>query len=193
MSKRIPPGPRKEIFAYVYTKADEHRYLEKSRPENTQFMDNLGNDPEVGGRLEGYIGSARVKTYIKDTILNRYSKERKVVPRSVEKLLYPIYGELVEVDYRQQDNVSLHRVKNSGKLVVVCRASTLKWETGLRKLIQYVAAMPDADTSPSLFPVHTGPPDLVLIILEYGSPINDSDKHLIEKGLKMVNVLCLWA
>jgi hypothetical protein len=156
-------------------------------------MENLGRDPEVGGRIENYLGSTKVKTYIKDTILNRYAKDRKVLPRSLEELLYPIYGELVEIDYRQQDKVSLYRVENNGRLVAVSRASDLKWETGLRKLVQYVAAMPDAAAIPSLFPASMSHPELVLVISEYGSPINDSDKHLIEKGLNLINVQCLWA
>ena len=117
MSARIPQGPRKEIFAYVYEKADEHRYLEKSRPENTLFMENLGRDPKVGGRLESYMEATKVKTYIKDTILNKYAKDRKILPRSMEELLGPIYGELVEIDYQQQDNVSLHKIVNDSRLV----------------------------------------------------------------------------
>lgn len=193
MSTRIPNGPRKEIFAYVYVKADEHRYLEKSRPENAQFMENLRLDPVVGGRLESYMEPPKVKTYIKDTILNKYAKDRKVLPRSVEEVLYPLYGESAEIDYRQQDHVSLHRIGNDGRLVAVSRTSDLKWETGLRKLVQYVAALPDPNAvTPSLFPVNMEHPDLVLIIFEYGSPINDSDKRLTEKGLKLANVQCLW-
>ncbi len=192
MSTRIPSNPRKEIFAHVYAKADEHLYLEKSRPENAQFMENLRRDPKVGGRLENYMDPTKVKTYIKDTILNKYAKDRKVLPRSVEELLYPIYGELVEIDYRKQDHVSLHRMENHSRRVAVSRASDLKWETGLRKLIQYVAAMPLASSISSLFPVSTDNPELVLIIFEYGGPMNDSDKHLIEKGLALINVKCLW-
>lgn len=195
MSTRIPESARKEIFAYTFTKADEAHYLEISRPESGQFMENLRNDPKVGGRLEKYMEPARVRTYIKDTLLNKYAKDKKVLPRDVEKFLCPIYGELDEIEYRQQDHVSLHRVKNNGSFVGVSRASDLKWETGLRKLVQYVAALPTSyiTTASGLLAGNTDSLDLVLIIFEYGSPKNESDKRLTEKGLKLVNVQCLWA
>lgn len=193
MRVRIPPGPRKEIFAYVYERADEYHYLEKTRPENATFMENLIRDPLVGGRLANYMEAPGVRVYIKDTILNKYAKDRKTLPRGVEEFLNPIYGEVVELDYRSQDNVSLHRVESDDRLLIVARTSELKWETGLRKLLQYVAAMPDTATTPSLFPVNPNPPGFVLIIFEYGSPMNEADKRLIQKGLNFINVCCLWA
>lgn len=113
----------------------------------------------------------------------------------MEKFLCPIYDKLDEIDYRQRDHVSLHRVNNNGRLVAASRASDLKWETGLRKLLQYVAALPTSNitTESGLFPGNISSPDLVLIIFEYGSPKNESDKRLTERGLKLVNVQCLWA
>jgi hypothetical protein len=73
---RVPDDIR-DVFEAVYKKADDHKYIAKGRPENSLFMNQLVADPAIGGKLGEHMAKSKVKTYIKDTILNRYAKEKK--------------------------------------------------------------------------------------------------------------------
>ena len=77
MANRLPPQVRTKITKLVYEKADEFGYMECDRVQNSQFMDILVEDREVGGVLQQYMQKERVRTYIKDTILNRYTKDQQ--------------------------------------------------------------------------------------------------------------------
>ena len=185
MPVRVLPEVREQIARLVYEKADAHRYLEKSRVENGMFMNNLVNDPNVGGRLLEYMAGDRVKTYIKDSILNRYSKDRRELPRNVNKMVWPDTNEDVhEIEYNSKDNVSLHRTAN-GEYTVIARVNPLKWETGLRRLLLFTAACPGLQGASVRV-------QLVLLIFEAGSAINGAEKELIQNALGRVNVLCIW-
>ena len=186
MSNLVPENVRKGIFDYVYLKADAHHYLTKGRVENGVFMETLGKDPEVGGKLKNYLPEEDIKTYIKDAILNRYAKDKTAPPRDINDRLIPIYGEpIFELDYVKSTQVSLHR-SNSDTYIVIVRTKYIKWETGLRKLALYVAS------KPKLTALSESNLDLVLIISEPQGSVNGADKNLVEKGLLLLNIKCLW-
>ncbi|MCC6607204.1 MAG: hypothetical protein IT327_28610 [Anaerolineae bacterium] len=182
----LPQKIREEISEKVFSRADDYRYLARTRSENSEFLDQLVKDPNIGGVLREYMSREKVKTYIKDSVLNKYSKLKQTLPRNLELTLKPLYGApIYEVEYRKSDHLSLHRT-NDNKLVAVARTKPLKWETGLRKLILFIAS------SQGLPPSDGTQLDLILAIFQHGVPVNEGDKKLVEGGLKLIGVKGLW-
>ena len=187
MSRYAPDEEaRREIVAYVYQQADLHSYLERTRPENTAFMEKLIKDSQVGGRLCNYMPVDKVKTYIKDAILNRYAKDRKILPHILNDLLASVYpAPIEEQEYDQRNKVSLHKV-GDGRYLVVARATWLKWETGLRKIVLFLSA------APHMPPREGTSPELVLVIFQHSNEVNNAEKQSLECSLALLNVRCLW-
>lgn len=186
MTTKVPKAIKQQITTYFFQQADNHRYLNKSRPENRTFIEAMVKDPNVGGLLSEFMPKAAVRVYIKDALLNAYAKERRSRPRDIQHILCRRYtGPITEIEYKKNDNVSLHR-SEEGNLVAVVRTSHLKWETGLRKLLLYVAA------APGLPPADGTQFEMVLLIFQDGVPVNDADKNLIENALKLANTSCIW-
>lgn len=185
MSVSIPTGVREKVFAIVYSEADKHQYLHKSRPENARFMEALIKHAKVGGVLKEYMAEDQVRRYIKDAVLNKYSKLRRAQPRDITVELSALYkGKVLEISYDSSKTVSLHRLENDS-IVVAARSSYSTWETGLRKLLLFVAA------APGLPPKDTNM-ELVLVMLQHGNPINQSDKKLTVDGLRLAGIKCAW-
>jgi hypothetical protein len=186
MSTKIPRKVRKEIRDFAFAEADKHQYLLKSKNENAAFLDRLVKHQKVGGRLREYMPEERVKSYVKDAVINKYSKRERVLPRDITSLISKRYrGVVHEISYDKEKAVSLHRIE-AGPVVAASRSAYIKWETGLRKLLLYVAA------APGLPPSDGTPMKLLLIIYQHGNPVNQSDRSLTERGLNLVDVDCAW-
>ena len=74
MANSLPKNVQTEIRKAVYKKAEEFGYMECGRIESGRFIDTLVEDPEVGCVLIEYLPKERVRTYIKDGVLNAYAK-----------------------------------------------------------------------------------------------------------------------
>mgnify|MGYP006864754778 CR=1 FL=1 len=75
--------PRKvmlEIRERIFEVLDEKEYMSTKRKRSGEIMDSLVSDPSIGARIAEYYGKERVRTYIKDAVLNRYTKERTKAP-----------------------------------------------------------------------------------------------------------------
>lgn len=182
----IPAEVRKKIVALVYAEADKYEYLLRTRPENSQFIIRLIKNAKIGGVLREYGNDGEVKTYIKDSILNHYSKARRAFPRDLSDILSTLYTrELNEISYNKTNNISLYRSENENFILAVARTTSMKWETGLRKLIIHVAGTPGLFTSENDI-------KMCLVIFQHGSDVSEADKKLVERALKFVNFSCLW-
>lgn len=184
---KIPRNVYKEVKDAIYGKADEHGYMSKDRVENGIFMQNLVSDPDVGMRLSEFMPSESLKTYIKDTILNRYAKEKTASkrPRDVSKYILKAFGcEGNEIDYEKKNHVSLHKLGVSS-YVVVARCTLLKWETGLRKAIEYVEKCPG-------LPTVGGKKLRLLLVIGTRGPLTKPDKVHIKKSLAVLEVESLF-
>ncbi len=180
---RLPDDVRDEVFQVVYQKADEHKYVAKGRKENGLFMNQLVRDSLVGGRLAEYMAKGHLKTYIKDTILNRYAKERKRLPKDIGRIISSHYSCTIhEIEYVAKDHLSFHRTEDN-QYLIVARINYLKLETAIRKLALYAAGRITAEL-PSL--------DLIVIIFEQGCPVNTADRELVTKGLELLGVKTFW-
>ncbi len=145
MSKKVPNDIAKEIKELVYQAADRKNYLARSRTYNSTFLDQLVSMPEVGGKLTQYMPKAEIRTYIKDAILNRYSKDKAQEERPND--LAPIIKELLGIDAyfmecEAKKRVTLFKSPADCCFIVVADGTLLKWETALRKALLYTASKP---------------------------------------------------
>ena len=75
MPKTLPADKQRRIKKLIFSRADQFGYATSGRIENGRFLDQLVNDPEIGGVLKEYMEKERVRTYIKDGVLNAYTKQ----------------------------------------------------------------------------------------------------------------------
>lgn len=182
----LPESVRQEVWNYVFAEADELHYLDAGRSEHIQFIEALGRDPHVGGRLQEFMRPDKVAGYIRHSILNQYAKERRAVPRDIDNVLATAYGvSSAEIEYDPDVKLSLHRLAN-GDYVAASRTHVSSWPNGLKRLLLYVAA------APGLWGQEGKQVSLALLIYQHGVPPNGADRQLIEKGLQLINVHCIW-
>ena len=186
----MPKKVRDKIFAIVYKKADDFGYMECDRVQSGQFMDLLVDDPDVGLILIEYMPKERVRTYIKDTILNRYTKlvnHRALAAVTPEDTIKEVYGEEAAIidDVTSKGNVLSILRSETGNIYVVSNGTVLKWETALRKALEIIASKPTLsveDKSPS-------------VCLKLSTPtqsLTDADKKLIQSALGAVGVKAVF-
>jgi hypothetical protein len=140
MANALPKETATKVKALVYEAADKERYSAMSRIESGQFMDRLVKRRDIGGEIEKFIDKPEVRTYIKDGILNAYSKAkaRKSKPDKTEiaALLSERSGRIYS--HFEKDREIQIFAANGGEVTcyyVVCFGTLLKWETVLRKLL----------------------------------------------------------
>ncbi len=183
MSVKMPEDVRTMIREKIYKRLDEVNYLAQGRIENGKFMEQLVHDHEIGERIAQYYGKGRVKTYIKDGVINRYSKEKTRPPSDLCLTVGEVIGEKVSrVDELGERGISLYRGV-SGLLVVASCGRLLKWETALRKLLEYLGRNIDRLESKV-----DSRPALILVLMTGGKKIASSDKQLLERSLDAIRV-----
>jgi len=182
MAKLVKNEKVSEIKEFVYEKADEYDYMNRSRADNGKFMTRLVEDPDVGGILTEYMEKDKIRTYIKDGILNSYTKNRKkqiLKANSPIDTVKKIYSTEVNV-IQTVGNVTVCR-SNDGRIFIVSNGNILKWETALRKALELISREPD-------LLVNGKPPEICLqiVVLKFG--ITDGDKSLITDALGAIGV-----
>lgn len=184
MAKQLPALVRKAVKETVFRKADEFGYCHKSRIDSGTFMEQLVKDKEVGKVLAEHMPKADIKTYIKDALLNRYSKDKKgrLLPSNSDgvcKLIKKVTGQgatLIE----SQNSVYLFRLDDKD-LLLIAQGTLTKWETALRKALEYVAkapGLPPADVDLRV----------LLNIAVMGKPLTRADRDYLTAALKFVGV-----
>ena len=84
MPNSIPKAKLETIRSKTFAILEERQYLSQSRKENGKLMDELVDHPEIGGIVAGYMPKAAVKTYIKDALINSYSKRENAKSFSID-------------------------------------------------------------------------------------------------------------
>lgn len=186
----MPKKVRDKIFKVVYKKADEFGYMECDRVQSGQFMDLLVDDPEVGLILIEYMPKERVRTYIKDTILNRYTKlvtNRALAAKSPETTIKEVYSITAEVidNVTSKGNVLSILRSEEGNIYVVSSGTVLKWETALRKALEIIASKPTLT-------VNDKAPYVCLKLSTPAQALTDADKKLIQSALGAVGVKAVF-
>jgi hypothetical protein len=182
MSVNLPSDVSKKIKQCVYKKADFYGYLERGRVENGRFMESLVVDPEIGGVLSAYIDKSKIHKYIKDGILNRYSKDKKTMarPSNLSEIVVRLFGvPVVEIDLDANSNVTLFKSildECPNRYVVVSEGTFSKWETALRKSLLYMPGKPFAESPDNQI-------EVMLLLFANSRPIPPSDKVHLERAL----------
>ncbi len=184
MAKQLPAAVRKAVKETVYRKADAFGYCHKSRIDSGVFMEQLVKDKEVGKVLSEHIPKADIKTYIKDALLNRYSKDKKgrLLPSDSEgliKVIRKVSGQDATV-IDKVGSVFLFKLDDND-LLVVAQGTLIKWETALRKALEFVSKAPGLP--PSDVDLH-----ILLNIAVMGKPLTQADRNHLATALKFVGV-----
>jgi hypothetical protein len=179
---KLPKEKADQIRNLVYAKADAYGYITRGRNENGQFMTDLVDEPTVGGMLSSYMEKSNIRTYIKDAILNGYTKNKKkeILKRNTStetiQKVYSVTANVIQsvgcVDVCRSDD---------GTIFVVSSGTVLKWETALRKALELVAREPD-------LVINSQPPVICLQLVILNLGITDGDKKLIIDALNTIGV-----
>lgn len=190
MPAKIPTKTQKLIRQRVYAAADKANYLKSSRTDNAVLLEHLCADPEVGGLVSKFVPKEKVRTYIKDAVLNRYAKEHKATERPsqddqvkfcAEQFLVTNFSVLE----RNRDTLVL-KSSSAPIYAIVVEGTMLKWETALRKGLVYVAAHPLGQKTSNT--VH-----IVLSLFMGGGTLTPSDKNLLQTALARAGAVAyLW-
>jgi len=185
VAKIIPSNIKTLVEQRCFELLDEWRYLNRSRSENGRFMDQLVSHQEVGKRLQDFIDTAATRKYIKDVIVNKYAKKKRVMPRNIDTVLRSVsIRDFDELDWVEDDHLSLHRTSH-GHMVVTARTTFVKWETGLRKILLYVNLKPLLRN-----PAHTV--IKVLAVFEHSSDVNETDREELRSALEIIGIQVVW-
>lgn len=123
MAKKLPSEKAKRIKQLIFQRADEFGYATSGRIENGRFLDELVNDPDIGGVLKEYMEKERIRTYIKDGVLNAYTKKLTKaalamnLPAAIVKSVYAV--EAVEIQTYEQ--VTVLRAPETGAIYVISK------------------------------------------------------------------------
>jgi len=182
MAKLLPRTKITQIKEIAYARADTHGYMSSGRVENGKFMNDLVEDPEIGGVLSEYMEKEKIRTYIKDTILNRYSKDRieEVLkanpPVDAIQKVYSVAANEIQI----ADDVVVCRSEN-GAIYIVSSGTYQKWETALKKALELIARQPTLIIDGKI-------PEICLQLIVLSMSITDGDKELISNALSAINV-----
>lgn len=190
MAISLPKKVKEKIKKIVYKKADEFHYLECGRKESGTFLDNLVNDPEVGQILKEYMPKEKIRTYIKDGLLNAYAKKhtKKTLaafsPESTIQKIYGTHASIIHSGKGKQSDIFVLRAEN-GTIYVVSGGTVLKWETALRKALDIIANEPNLT-------INHIPPSICLQLSMTGIALTEADKKHIITALKAVGVKAIF-
>jgi len=183
MSNKVPDNVSKSIKELVYEEADKEGYLSRSRTDNGKFLARLVATPNVGGKLSQYMKRAEIRTYIKDAILNRYSKDKRQEerPNDLSEIIKQCKAyEALLIDNESDSNVSLYKSPSDSCFIVVSDGTVLKWETALRKALLYIASKPFSRNSNATI-------SIILTLFAGYKKVPSSDLHQLEQALTMCN------
>jgi hypothetical protein len=178
------------IKTNVYTKANEFGYSTRSRTENHQFLDSLVEAPEIGGVLCDFMAKEKVRTYIKDGILNAYAKQftknalDEVSPTDAIQQIYGVSSSIIHQCTGKDARVSVSRSKE-GQIFVVSGGTILKWETALRKALELIAKMPGLS-------VDGKTPEICLHLVAINNSLTVADKNHITTALAAVGIKAIF-
>lgn len=180
---KIPNTIREEIYQEVIVKAGKADYGNINRSESNKFIDELMNDPSIGGKIAGFLKKDKIRTYIKDSLLNKYTKKLNSIPQDVVKHIKEVFGKTaVEIDYEKSKGVSFHKFENqSNHFLVVSRGTFIKWETAVRKALNYIICSPTAKMNDSNI-------QILIVIVADSKAITNADKESLKKALDIIDV-----
>ena len=190
MANNLPKNVQSQVREIVFREADHFGYMECGRIASGQFIDELVDMPEVGGVLIEYMPKERVRTYIKDGILNSYTKKvtkRVLATSTPEDAIEDAYGETAYVIQRgsgKKRDLYVLRAE-SGTIYVVSGGTVLKWETALRKALDIISNEPNLT-------INGKAPSICLKLSQAGQSLTEADKTQIQCAVGAVGVKAVF-
>lgn len=183
MSRKIPPAIKKEIYKDFVSQAVSVGYGNINRAESNKFIDDLMNDPLIGGKIGGYLKKDKVRTYIKDSLLNHYTKQLNAIPQDVFEHIKEVFGQnAAEISYEKANRVSFHKFEDQpNQFLVVARGTFIKWETAVRKALNYIICLPIDNLNNSNIKI-------LLVIRADSKTITNPDKEALKRALDIIDV-----
>jgi hypothetical protein len=145
-------------------------------------MDDLVDDPEIGGVIKEYVQSGKVRVYIKDGILNPYTKQKTkqiLLSRDPVHIIRHTYG-VEEAFILKQGDIVVCRSPNE-RIFVIGKGTVLKWETALRKALEYIARTSGVQLEGRY-------PSICLQLAVINNDITEGDRTHITNALAAVGV-----
>jgi hypothetical protein len=190
MAKMLPKKIATQVKTQVHAKADSFGYSTRSRTDNNQFLDTLVNDPEIGGVLREYMEKAKVRTYIKDGILNAYAKQltknalNEVSPTEAIWQTYNVPSSVIQQCSGKNDRVSVSRSENGG-IFVVSGGAVTNWGTALQKALEIIAKEPTLTIDGKY-------PSICLRLVANNKGLTVADKQHIRTALSVIGVQAVF-
>ncbi|EOX1584420.1 McrB family protein [Vibrio cholerae] len=122
-------GNRDEVFAYIFSKADEVGYMGLDSARSGKFQDELENDPE----LIRIAGEKLSRNYIKDTVLNNYSKKQRYIS---EDDVFSVFVELSDISVlgaKKDLENGIFKISYSNEEFECTSSSINEWQTVLKR------------------------------------------------------------
>lgn len=183
-AKRLPPEIEKRIKSLIFERADNFGYATRTRADNSVFMDELVEDPEIGGVLKEYYPGERVRTYIKDAALNLYAKKKNkqlLASQNLEEILFRLYGDSVGIFKRIDSETIILKSQSCEHFYVVGEGTVLKWETALRRALDAIANNKKSMINGEHF-------NICLVLAIINGDVTDATMSHIKTALDAVNV-----
>jgi len=190
MANALPKNIQAKIKQAVFKKADEFGYMECGRIESGRFLDTLVDDPEVGKIIMEYMPKERVRTYIKDGVLNAYTKaatKKALAASTPENVIKSVFNEtafVIQKGKGKQNGLFVLRAE-SGNIYVVSGGTVLKWETALRKALEIIA-------NESNLTISGRAPSICLKLSLTGQSLTEADKTHIITAVGAVGVKAVF-
>ena len=146
-------------------------------------MDDLLEDPETGGVLKAYFPRERIRTYIKDAVLNAYMKAKNwalLDAQDTFTVLQDVFDVESEEIQKLDNDVTLHKAISS-EFIVVSRGTYVKWETALRKALTAIGKS-------QLLLNNTNSTKICLLLAVKNGEATDADKNFIRNALSVIGV-----
>jgi hypothetical protein len=183
---KMPKDIVQELRHIVFREADDFNYCGRDRVENGAFIRRLVADPRVGGVISKYYPRDHIKTYIKDGILNAYSKAKAAEKRPANvlpQLESELGRKLQKID--EESSVTLLSSLGAREMYVVSEGTYIKWETALRKALLYMAGKPFMEESPDGVRI-------ILVLSTAGKMIPTSDLSHLQRSLMIVGATAIY-
>ena len=120
---------RDKIFEYIYAKADEVGYMELDAAQSNKFQDSLQKDVN----LRKLAGNELSRNYIKDTVLNNYSKKQRYISaEDVSAVLDGISQSNVIGTKKELEN-GVFKIEVQGSEFRCTSSSFGEWQTVLKR------------------------------------------------------------
>ncbi len=190
MANSLPKPVQAKIKKVVFKKADDFGYMECGRIESGRFLDMLVDDPEVGKVIIEYMPKERVRTYIKDGVLNAYTKaatKKALAASTPENVIKSVFDETAAVIQKgkgKQSGLFVLRAE-SGNIYVLSGGTVLKWETALRKALEIIANEPNLT-------INEKAPSICLKLSLTGQSLTEADKAHISTAVGAVGVKAVF-